>query len=80
MNPDFLQPLIYGFDGASDTVMSFTPSGTYPGFSAYAGAVLLKDGRVFCVPRNSSSARIYGDALGANLPDARVLSAYDNKF
>jgi len=36
-----------------------TPTGTYPGSYAYAGGVLLPDGRVFCVPRNATSARIY---------------------
>ena len=36
-----------------------TPSGTYPGSSAFVGGVLLLDGRVFCVPRNSTTARIY---------------------
>ena len=36
-----------------------TPSGTYPGSNAFVGGVLLPDGRVFCVPFSSTSARIY---------------------
>jgi len=36
-----------------------TPAGTYPGSNAFAGGVLLPDGRVFCVPRDSTTARIY---------------------
>ena len=42
---------------ANDTTS--TPAGTYPGNYAFAGGVLLPDGRVFCVPHNSTSARIY---------------------
>lgn len=36
-----------------------TPTGTYPGINAYAGGVLLPDGRVFCVPHSATTARIY---------------------
>jgi len=36
-----------------------TPTGTYPGSYAYYGGVLLPDGRVFCVPYNATTARIY---------------------
>jgi hypothetical protein len=36
-----------------------TPSGSYPGTQAFVGGVLLPDGRVFCVPYNSTTARIY---------------------
>ena len=36
-----------------------TPSGTYPGSNAFVGGVLLPDGRVFCVPLNSTSSRLY---------------------
>ena len=36
-----------------------TTTGTYPGGSAFWGGVLLPDGRVFCVPYGSTSARIY---------------------
>jgi hypothetical protein len=36
-----------------------TPTGTYPGSNAFIGGVLLPDGRVYCVSRNSTSARIY---------------------
>lgn len=56
------------------------PAGTYPGNNAFYGCVLMKDGRVFMVPFNSTTARIYGTALPALLPDSRALSAYDNKF
>ena len=44
---------------ADETV---TPTGTYPGSSAFLGGVLLPDGRVFCVPFSSTSARIYDPA------------------
>ena len=44
-------------DPANDTTT--TPAGTYPGSGAFVGGVLLPDGRVFCVPYNSSTARIY---------------------
>ena len=36
-----------------------TTAGTYPGGNAFFGGVLLPDGRVFCVPYNSATARIY---------------------
>ena len=36
-----------------------TPTGTYPGSSAFQGGVLLPGGRVYCVPLNSTSSRIY---------------------
>jgi hypothetical protein len=36
-----------------------TPSGSYPGSNSFGGGVLLPDGRVFCVPNSSSTARIY---------------------
>jgi len=39
-----------------------TPAGTYPGSDAYAGGVLLPDGRVFCVPFGATTARIYNPA------------------
>ena len=38
------------------------PTGTYPGGAAYVGGVLLPDGRVFCVPYNATTARIYDPA------------------
>ena len=50
---------------AADTLS--TPTGTYPGSTAFQSGVLLPDGRVFCVPRNSTTARIYD-------PDADTLS------
>lgn len=34
-------------------------SGTYPGAVAFDGGVLLKDGRVFCVPFNATQGYIY---------------------
>jgi hypothetical protein len=40
-----------------DTRITF--SGTYPGSGAFYDGVLLPDGRVFCVPHSSTSARIY---------------------
>ena len=36
-----------------------TPGGSYPGNGAFIGGVLLPDGRVFCVPCISPTARIY---------------------
>ena len=39
-----------------------TPAGTYPGSNAFYGGVILSDGRVFCVPFNTTSARIYDPA------------------
>ena len=36
-----------------------TPTGSYLGGGAFYGGVLLSDGRVFCVPYNSATARIY---------------------
>ena len=41
----------------ADTLI--TPNGTYPGIDACFGGVLLPDGRVFCVPASSTTARIY---------------------
>ena len=66
------------FDPSTNTLT--TPAGTYPGFGAFIGGVLLPDGRVFCVPNNSTTARIYGGTSSIILPNARVLSAYDNKL
>ena len=43
--------------GVRDTLI--TPSGTYPGTDAFVGGVLLPDGRVYCVPYSSATARIY---------------------
>ena len=39
-----------------------TPTGTYPAYYSFQGGVLLPDGRVFCVPFNSTTARIYNPA------------------
>ena len=47
-------------DTSVDNVM--TPTGTYPGSGAFIGGVLLPDGRVFCVPYLSTTARIYDPA------------------
>lgn len=72
-----VQALRQPIGGVADVLA--TPSGTYPVGYAYIGGVLLPDGRVFCVPHNAASARIYGNA-DYQLPPARVLSSYDNKF
>ena len=48
---------IAGGGTALDTLT--TPTGTYPGSTAYLGGVLLPDGRVFCVPYSATTARIY---------------------
>jgi len=61
------------------TNSTVTPGGTFP-IGSYAGGVLMKDGRVFCVPRNVTTASIFGSLRNYTLPDARVLSAYDNKL
>ena len=55
-----------------------TPSGTYPGSNAFIGGVLLPDGRVYCVPFNSTSSRLYGGGQSYNINV--LLSAYLNKF
>jgi len=47
-----------------------TPAGTYPGSGAFAGGVLLSDGRVFCVPFNTTSARIYDPILNTLITPA----------
>ena len=46
----------------ADQNTSSTPTGTYPGGQAFVGGVLLPDGRVFCVPSYSTTARIYDPA------------------
>ena len=69
------------YDPVTDTLT--TPSGTYPGSNAFFGGVLLPDGRVFCVPRNSTSAVM---AVGAfshrdlNFPMPLLLGGTLNKF
>jgi len=45
------------YDPATDTLT--TPSGVFSGSFDFSGAVLLPDGRVFCVPYISTTARIY---------------------
>lgn len=45
--------------GGIGTDSVITPSGTYPGNYAFIGGVLLPDGRVFCVPSGTTTARIY---------------------
>ena len=56
-----------------------TPTGVYPGSAAFIGGVLLPDGRVFCVPHNSTSARIY-DGSDVQYDINVALSAYYNKL
>jgi len=75
---NFMAARNYNYGTLSDTLT--TPSGTYPGGGAFFGGVLLSDGRVFCVPHNSTTARIYGLPLSENLPMSRTHSAFDNKF
>jgi hypothetical protein len=65
------------YDPVADTLS--TPTGTYPGSSAYIGGVLLPDGRVFCVPHNATSARIYANTT-AYFDSDICLSAYYNKL
>jgi len=49
--------------GAGDgNIQTPPPAGTYPGSTAYIGGVLLPNGKVFCVPHNATSARIYDPA------------------
>ena len=74
---DFIAARSYNYGNVTDVLT--TPSGTYPGGSLYGG-VLLPDGRVFCVPFNSTTARIYGLPLSNNLPIGRTHSAFDNKL
>ena len=54
---DFIAARSYNYGNVTDVLT--TPSGTYPGGGAFVGGVLLPDGRVFCVPHNSATARIY---------------------
>lgn len=64
------------YNPATDTTTAAT--GTYPGNGGHAGAVVLQDGRVFCVPFNATSAMIYGGGNGFNVNVS--LSAYYNKY
>ena len=75
---DFMAARSYNYGIVEDTLT--IPSGTYPGGGGFIGGVLLPDGRVFCVPFNSTTARIYGSKLSKNLPVGRTHSAFDNKF
>jgi len=54
---DFIAARSYNYGSVTDILT--TPSGTYLGANSFEGGVLLPDGRVFCVPRNSTTARIY---------------------
>jgi hypothetical protein len=82
---NFIAARSYNYGSVTDILT--TPSGTYPGTFTFVGGVLLPDGRVFCVPHNSPTARIYNpitDTLttpsgtypsfhgGVLLPDGRV--------
>jgi len=49
----------YNFQNGNFNDQTTTPSGTYPGSASFEGGVLLPDGRVFCVPHGSTTARIY---------------------
>jgi phage-related protein len=53
---DFTYVRQYNYGAAQDALTSHD---TYPGSGAFIGGVLLQDGRVFCVPYNSTTARIY---------------------
>ena len=57
-----------------------TPTGTYPGGNAFVGGVLLPDGRVFCVPDGSTSARIALTGYGDKLDPIITTSPFFNKF
>jgi hypothetical protein len=47
------------FESVGDVDFTSTPTPSFPGSGAFYGGVLLPDGRVFCVPYNSTTARIY---------------------
>ena len=66
------------YDPITDSLS--TTSGTYPATDAFRGGVLLTDGRVFCVPATSTTARIYGSINTGKYDANIVLSAYCNKF
>jgi hypothetical protein len=58
-----------------------TPTGAYPGSAAaFIGGVLLPDGRVFCVPTNSTTARIALTGYGDKLDPIITTSPFFNKF
>ena len=44
---------------------SIFTTGSFPGSASYSGGVLLPDGRVFCVPRFATTARIYDPVANA---------------
>jgi len=83
---DFIAARSYNYGSVTDILT--TPSGTYPGGNGFVGGVLLPDGRIFCVPFSSPTARIYNpitDTLttpsgtysgtfvgGVLLPDGRI--------
>ncbi len=54
---DFIAARSYNYGSVTDILT--TPSGTYSGANGFEGGVLLPDGRVFCVPHSSTTARIY---------------------
>lgn len=66
------------YDPYTDTLT--IPPGNYSGNIGFTTGILLHNGKVFCVPFNSTSAIIYDGGFNCNLPLARILSAYDNKF
>ncbi|MEH1790829.1 MAG: hypothetical protein V7L23_36000, partial [Nostoc sp.] len=54
---DYVAVRNINYGNLADTLS--TPSGTYPGSTAFIGGVLLPNGNVFCVPYNSTTAAIY---------------------
>lgn len=78
---DLKSYIFKGIEGNIINSIVITPNGTYPGSNAFHGGVLLPDGRVFCVPRDSTTARIYGMSnLAKPLQRRFVLSSFYNKF
>jgi hypothetical protein len=64
------------YDPISDTLT--TPTGTFSGNNDFNQPLVMADGRVFIVPHNATTARIYGGGGGFNINVS--LSAYYNKL
>jgi WD40 repeat protein len=62
------------FESVVDRESVFSVSG-FPGSNAYNGGVLLPDGRVFCVPRYATQARIYDPVTNAVTTPAGTYTA-----